>query len=462
MFCQNCGAVAGESQKFCGSCGVSLLYSRPVNEPQRDQNRTVHLMWWCLAIIFGIWAVHFVLSAPDHDARQNAPNVLPSGSDGAPSASVAVPDGGASQPLTISDTQSTDSHESPDDPELRLLPNLFGRGAISDGRTYSIALISVYQSRIPPATELFVQGVMVGWAGPDTITLSDEKDPEKTLICGMSPDESQDVAALYHAGDRVQAFGAYGTDSDGAQLLRNCRVSSPTEKVVRLRSLQASNDDPRSGKPNQGLAPTLSPAEPIKPNDQNSIGQDPVEVYQSCSQATQQLKVPEQIDLDGPHDFSSSEEPRPQFTFLFSEQGIDVYAVRTNKFGPAGYDRLALLVFQDEKVRKAVLRSYITSGLVTWAYSDQGSQDWKPIVNFKYVTLDFAWFQRQSELEPSVKSAIFYAPPACDSVSEPPGARPSTMIGVYINASPSDLPHDSLRYRAAEALRKFQMQEGSK
>ena len=174
------------------------------------------------------------------------------------------------------------------------------------------------------------------------------------------------------------------------------------------------------------------------------------------------MRVPEQIDLDLPHDFSSSEEPPPQFTFLFSEHGVDVYAVRTNKFGPAGYDRLALLVFQDEKVRREVLRSYITSGLVKWAYSDTGGQDWKPIVNFKYVTLDFGWFQRQTGWEPSVQSAVFYAPPACDSVSEPSGARPSSVIGVYISASPSDLPHDSLRYRAAQALRKFQMQEGWK
>jgi hypothetical protein len=191
-------------------------------------------------------------------------------------------------------------------------------------------------------------------------------------------------------------------------------------------------------------------------------GNDPVDSYQPCPQATQPLRVPEQIDLDEPADFSSSKEPPPQFTFLFSEHGVDVYAVRTNKFGPAGYDRLALLVFQDEKVRRDVLRTYITSGLVQWAYSDTGVQDWKPIVNFKYVTLDFGWLQRDTGWEPWVKSAVFYAPPACNSVSEPPGARPSSMIGIYISASPSELPHDSLRYRAAQALWKFQMQERSK
>ncbi len=123
---------------------------------------------------------------------------------------------------------------------------------------------------------------------------------------------------------------------------------------------------------------------------------------------------------------------------------------------------LALLIFQDEQVRRETLRSYITSGLVTWAYSDTGRQDWKPIVNFKYVTLDFRWFQRKTGWEPSVMITAFYAPLACDSLSEPAGARPSSMIGVYVSNSPSDLPHDSLRYRAAQALRKFQMQEGSR
>lgn len=229
-------------------------------------------------------------------------------------------------------------------------------------------------------------------------------------------------------------------------------VSSEYRVILRDCTLQT---PPRGAtEPNENANPGAIP----QAGDQN----DPVDAYRPCPEATQHLRVPEQIDLDGPSDFSSSEEPPPQFTFLFSEQGIDVYAVRTNKFGPAGYDRLALLVFQDEKVRRETLRSYITSGLVRWAYSDTGGQDWKPIVNFKYVTLDFGWFQRKTGWEPSVKIAAFYAALACDSVSEPSGARPSSMIGVYISASPSDLPHDSLRYRAAQALRKFQMQQGSK
>jgi hypothetical protein len=206
----------------------------------------------------------------------------------------------------------------------------------------------------------------------------------------------------------------------------------------------------------------------IRPSFQSSLAaaqavepKDPVDVYQPCAQAAQTLRVPDQIDLDEPGDFSSPKEPPPQFTFLFSEHGTDVYAVRTNRFGPAGYDRLALLVFQDDKTRRDVLRGYIASGLVKWAYSDTGAQDWKPIVNFKYVTLDFKWFRRETGLEPSIISAEFYTPPDCNSVSEPRGARPSSLIGVYMNARFSPLPHDSVRYRAAQALWKFQMGERS-
>ena len=229
-------------------------------------------------------------------------------------------------------------------------------------------------------------------------------------------------------------------------------VSSEYRVILRDCTLQA---PPKAApEPNENPNPGAIP----QAGDQN----DPVDAYRPCVEATQHLRVPEQIDLDLPSNFGPPEEPPPQFTFLFSESGVDVYAVRTNLFGPAGYDRLAILVFQDEKVRRETLRSYITSGLVKWAYSDTGGQDWKPIVNFKYVTLDFRWSQLTTGWEPWVWTAILYAPLACNSVSEPAGARPSSMIGVHISGSPSDLPHDSLRYRAAQALRKFQMEEGSK
>jgi hypothetical protein len=148
-------------------------------------------------------------------------------------------------------TQSTNTENH----ELNLLPNLLDSGAVSDGRTYSIALISAYQNKIPPATELFVQGIIVGQAGPGALTISDEQDQEKTLVCSMSSKEFQDVNFLYHAGGRVQAYGAYVTASNGVQLLRNCRVSDPTDNVVRLGTVQASKTEPQSGAPPETAAP---------------------------------------------------------------------------------------------------------------------------------------------------------------------------------------------------------------
>jgi hypothetical protein len=196
-------------------------------------------------------------------------------------------------------------------------------------------------------------------------------------------------------------------------------------------------------------------------NSDKALKIDPVDTYQPCREATERVHVPEGINIDLPGDYSSPKQPSPQFTFLFSEQGVDVYAVRTNRFGPAGFHRLALLVFQDEKMRRQILRSYIYSGAVKWAYSDEGVQDWKPIVNFKYVTLDFAWtfHPETGQNDPWVQTTVFYAPPACDSVSEPRASRPSSMIGIYISNTPSHLPQDSLRYRAAQALRNYEIQE---
>jgi hypothetical protein len=164
-------------------------------------------------------------------------------------------------------TQSTNM----EDRELRLLPNPFGRGAVSDGRTYSVALISAYQSKIPPATELFVQGIIVGQTGPYAISMRDEQDGQKTLICGMSPEEFQDVSFLYHVGNRVQAYGEYVNASDGIPILQNCRVSDPTDRVVQLETVQASKIEPQSGEPNQGPAQTPSPLETAIPGSQGAV-----------------------------------------------------------------------------------------------------------------------------------------------------------------------------------------------
>ena len=153
--------------------------------------------------------------------------------------------------IPSSDNPPTRSADPLEDHELHLVPNLFGRGAVSDGRTYSVALISAYQSKIPPATALFVQGIITGQTGPNAIAISDEQDQDQSLTCSMSPEEFEDASFLYHTGDHVQAYGTYAHTADGMQLLRECRVASPRDKVVRLGSAQVSNMSRDSGEENR-------------------------------------------------------------------------------------------------------------------------------------------------------------------------------------------------------------------
>jgi len=125
-----------------------------------------------------------------------------------------------------------------DDNELRLTPNLFGKGAVSDGRTYSIALISANQAKIPPDTSLFVQGIILGQVGQDTIVLGDARERTKRLFCELSPDEFQEVSSLYHTGDQVQAYGIYQGSSDGSPLFQQCTFADATNNVVSLQQAQ--------------------------------------------------------------------------------------------------------------------------------------------------------------------------------------------------------------------------------
>lgn len=137
-------------------------------------------------------------------------------------------------------TASTPNQNSPtlqpadarDDHELHLAPDLFGKGAVSDGRTYSIALISANQARIPPDTGLFVQGIILGQVGQDTIALGDAQERAKHLFCELSPDEFQEVSSLYHIGDQVQAYGIYQGSSDGFPLFQQCTFADATNNVV--------------------------------------------------------------------------------------------------------------------------------------------------------------------------------------------------------------------------------------
>ncbi len=136
----------------------------------------------------------------------------------------------------------------PEDHALHLLPNLSGRGAVSDGRTYSVGLLAAYQGTIPPGTELFTQGIFAGisYRGAfgmespwDIVFVRDERDKRRALACLVDPEEIEGHNFPYHEGDRIQVHGisyvAYGYD--GFINFRQCQFSSPTDNVVQLESV---------------------------------------------------------------------------------------------------------------------------------------------------------------------------------------------------------------------------------
>jgi hypothetical protein len=180
--------------------------------------------------------------------------------------------------------------------------------------------------------------------------------------------------------------------------------------------------------------------------------QDPVDAYQPCRQATQHLAVPEQINLAVPGEVPP--EPHHKFTFMFTENGVDAYAVRTGEVWSA------VLVFQDEKVRREQLKSYISSDTISWQYFEPhlGRQNWKPIANLKYALLEFNWMKNGTEWQPLLVHVQLYAPLSCESLTTFRGTLPSSMVGSFLNISPPELSHDTLAYRAAMELRKTQDQ----
>lgn len=177
-----------------------------------------------------------------------------------------------------------------------------------------------------------------------------------------------------------------------------------------------------------------------------------------CAEATQHLQVPEGIQLALPG--QSDSEPLRNFLFMFSQDGVDVYAVGTGN--PPTYQRSALLVFQDDKTRREYLKSFVGSGAVSWEYFETslGRQDWKPIMNLKYATFDFSWRQSKPP-QPLLTHAVFYAPLDCNSQTTFPNALPSSAIGAYTNMSPADAidPSNTAVYRAAVELQKLDLQK---
>ena len=128
--------------------------------------------------------------------------------------------------------------------ELKVSPNYFGGNPVSDGRTYSIALIAA--SEIPVGTELFAQGKIVsfGFASVRSrpfAVLEDEQQTGKMLLCAMGADEGAEVISLYHLHEAVQVYGEYMgilsiAGNPSMPTFSNCKVASPTDKVVRPQS----------------------------------------------------------------------------------------------------------------------------------------------------------------------------------------------------------------------------------
>ncbi len=180
----------------------------------------------------------------------------------------------------------------------------------------------------------------------------------------------------------------------------------------------------------------------------------PVDSYTPCAKATQRLNVPADIHLDGP----GVERPGHQWklSFIFSQDGIDAYVVQT------GERWSVLLIFQDEKVRREQLRYAVNSGLISWMYfqTNLGRQNWKPIADLKYVRMEFSWLGDSDNQQIFLNYAEYFAPLECDSLTTFPNTMPSSLLGNYLNISPSTpLPTNSLAYKAAVEMDKARAED---
>lgn len=251
-FCRQCETALSDSASFCPNCGA-IGYSVKAPTPPRTPPPIVsasrdtivrtsqHPVVWfrrsdatSKAYVFGacilclLVAVIFIANM----RSKQTPAVIVDG----PAYLASVPYPSSSYATTLAEHTG----DPPEDHELHLVPNLFGRGAVSDGRTYSVALITAYTGHIPPASSLIVQGVYYAQFERMMI-LEDEQEKGQYLMCAMSTSEFEDATYYYHKGDRVRAMGDYHEESGMnlglgfglARVLRGCTVSGPGEKVVR-------------------------------------------------------------------------------------------------------------------------------------------------------------------------------------------------------------------------------------
>lgn len=167
-----------------------------------------------------------------------------------------------------------------------------------------------------------------------------------------------------------------------------------------------------------------------------------VGTYSPCTEATQPLEIP-----GGIH----SALPGQAFSFMFSQAGIDAYAIRSGT--PPKYEGV-LLIFQDDKTRREYLKSFISTGSIYW-YPVDNNQDWKPVVSFKYATFEYGWLGNS----PVLAHATLYAPRECYSRRTSVGALTRDELGFFIVRYGVTLdPRNGVLYRAGVELKKLETQ----
>lgn len=231
--------------KRCIACGLSKSEAVPRHQTWRRPAAMLAAGLLVAILVYQVTKVPsvrpVVVGSPDDDKPANPPSTKGAG----------IPTDKPSELPSIQREAASSAvitpRDTPQDHDLHLTPNLFGHGAISDGRTYSVSVIVDYRGYLPHSTELFMQGRLVGFGMMGSVELVDEQHADKRLLCYMTEDEFDDVNHLYHIGETVQAFGEYAGQSN-MPVFNNCRVSSPTSYVVRpveaARPAPPTNEEP--------------------------------------------------------------------------------------------------------------------------------------------------------------------------------------------------------------------------
>lgn len=208
-FCHNCGAALAESGALCSACGTPVEsigpdhHRKAVSAAIEDDGRLRFRLGLAVAtlavILIGIVAVFANHGSPSVTRPAGAVTESTNESKPSPTPPHVVPareQHDAAPPAAVSQDSSGDHalHE--------------------DGRVYSVAVVAG-TPEIPVGAKLIVQGRVVifdyasGMRSRPFVIIEDEKQPRKTLLCGMTEDEGREVFSLYHVGEIVAVSGEY-------------------------------------------------------------------------------------------------------------------------------------------------------------------------------------------------------------------------------------------------------------